>query len=75
MSKKQFNQQQKLAILKSAENLSIRDAADIAGIHYTTIYDGVSNLKPWARKHPLNISHPNQGVGLRKLIRIKNRQL
>lgn len=37
--KKQFDQKQKLKILKSAKELGIKDAAKIADVHYTTVYD------------------------------------
>jgi len=39
MGKKQFNQRQKLAVLKSAEEMGILKAAEAAGVHYTSVYD------------------------------------
>jgi transposase-like protein len=39
MSKQNFTQKQKLAILKGAEKTTVRYAAKVAGIHYTTLYD------------------------------------
>ncbi len=45
MSKKQFSQEQKLKILESAEKLGARPVADIAGIHYTTVYEWRNQLK------------------------------
>jgi transposase InsO family protein len=44
MSKKQFDQKQKLAIVKSSEKLGVREAARIGGIHYTTLYDWRNKL-------------------------------
>ena len=38
MGKKQFNQKQKLEILKSAEKVGPKEAAKLAQIHYTTVY-------------------------------------
>ena len=45
MSKKQFSQEQKLKILESAGKLGARPAADIAGIHCTTLYEWRNQLK------------------------------
>ena len=39
MGTKTFSQQQKLTILEGSENLGIKEAARVAGVHYTTIYD------------------------------------
>jgi hypothetical protein len=39
MSSQNFSQKQKLTILKSAGNVGIRKAAEIAGVHYTAVYD------------------------------------
>ena len=40
MSLKQFTQKQKLAIVKSAAKVGIKNAAKIAGVHYTTCLTG-----------------------------------
>ena len=34
-----FNQEQKLVVLESAQEVGIKDASDIAGVHYTTVYE------------------------------------
>jgi transposase InsO family protein len=39
MGARHYDQKQKLAILKSAEKVGVRKAAQIAGVHYTTVYD------------------------------------
>jgi len=39
MGLRQFSQKQKLAILDSAAEIGIKQAAEVAGVHYTTIYD------------------------------------
>jgi len=39
MGLKHYDQKQKLTILKSAEKIGIRKAANLAGIHYTTVYE------------------------------------
>ena len=43
MSSKQFTQKQKLSIVKSAAEIGIKQASEVAGVHYTTVYD-------WRRK-------------------------
>ena len=39
MSSKQFTQKQKLSIVKSAAEIGIKQASEVAGVHYTTVYD------------------------------------
>lgn len=39
MGSKRFTQEQKLAVLKRAEQMGIKEAARAAGVHYTTVYN------------------------------------
>ena len=39
MSKKQFDQQQKLTIACYAQEIRFKEVAKISGIHYTAVYD------------------------------------
>jgi hypothetical protein len=39
MSGKQFDQQQKAAIVENAKEIGFKEASRIAGVHYTTVYD------------------------------------
>lgn len=39
MGTKRFDQKQKLAVLKSASRVGIKEAARLSGIHYTSVYD------------------------------------
>ena len=39
MGTRTFSQQQKLKILEGSGNLGIKEAAKVAGVHYTTVYD------------------------------------
>ncbi len=39
MSPKKYSQKQKLIILKSARKVGVRKAAELTGVHYTTVYD------------------------------------
>ncbi len=43
MGAQQFDQQQKLTILEKAKEIGVKEAAKVAGVHYTTIYK-------WRRK-------------------------
>ena len=45
MGKKHFNQKQKLAVLRSAEQMGISKAAEAAGVHYTSVYDWKQRLE------------------------------
>jgi len=45
MSKRSFTQEQKLIILKKAEEFGVKETANIAGLHYTTVYDWRNKLK------------------------------
>jgi len=38
MGTKQFNQRQKLAVVESAKKVGIKEAARMAGVHYTSVY-------------------------------------
>ncbi len=39
-----FKKKQKLDILVNAKEIGIKKAADLAGIHYTTVYQGQRKL-------------------------------
>jgi transposase InsO family protein len=43
-TKKQYNQGQKLAVLESAAAIGMKEAAKLAGVHYTTIYEWRNQL-------------------------------
>ena len=45
MSMQSFSQAQKLTILKNAATVGIKEAAKIAGVHYTTVYDWRNKLE------------------------------
>lgn len=64
MSKLQFSQEQKLKILKSAEKLGVKPAADIAGVHYTTVYEWRRDLESSGKQAFLDYkpSYPGRGI-------------
>lgn len=67
MRKLQFGQEQKLKILKSAKKLGVRPAAEIAGIHYTTVYDWRNQLKAKGEKAFLEHQPAIPGRGVKKI--------
>lgn len=36
---KHFSQEEKIAVLNSAKEVGIRKAAELAGVHYTSVYE------------------------------------
>lgn len=45
MTAKQFSQEQKLKVVNSARELGPKAAAEIAGVHFTTVYDWIKKAK------------------------------
>lgn len=64
MSKQNYTQEQKVAILKSAKKTTVRDAAKVAGVHYTTVYDWRRQLETMGEKAFLEyqVSKPGRGI-------------
>ena len=64
MNKKQFDQQQKLKIVESAEEIGIKEAAKVADIHYTTVYDWKRYLAAVGKEAFLfhKPRHPGRGI-------------
>jgi transposase len=64
MSSKQFSQEQKLAIVTNAATIGFKQAAEIAGVHYTTVYDWQRDLKSLGQEAFLAYqpSYPGRGI-------------
>jgi len=64
MRKKNFIQKEKLTILKGAKKINVREAAKIAGVHYTTVYDWRKQLAIMGEKAFLEyqVSKPGRGI-------------
>jgi len=64
MSKKNYTQKQKIAILESAKKTTIKEAARVAGIHYTTVYDWRRQFEALGEKAFLEyqVSKPGRGI-------------
>ncbi|MHC4639111.1 MAG: integrase core domain-containing protein [Planctomycetota bacterium] len=67
MGKKQFNQKQKLEILKSAEKVGLKDAAKVAQIHYTTVYQWQRVLDALGEEAFLSYKPSTPGRGIKKI--------
>ena len=64
MSSKQFSQEQKLTIVENAATIGFKEAAEIAGVHYTTVYDWRRDLKSLGKAAFLAYqpSYPGRGI-------------
>jgi len=48
--KNQFTHEQKYTILESAGKIGIKEAAKVAGIHYTTVYEWRNRLETMGQR-------------------------
>jgi putative transposase len=67
MSKRNFSQKQKLAVLKSAEKIGIRKAAKIADVHYTTVYDWRKKFEAMGENAFLDYKVAKPGRGIKQI--------
>ena len=64
MGSRHFSQEQKLSILNSAAEIGVKQAAELAGVHYTSVYDWRRQLKSLDKQGFLdyNPSYPGRGI-------------
>ncbi len=67
MQTKQFDQKQKLAILESAKKVGIKEAARMAGIHYTSVYQWRRRFKAMGKEVFLSYKPACPGRGVKKI--------
>jgi len=67
MRTKQFDQKQKLAIIESAKKVGIKEAARMAGIHYTSVYQWRRRFKAMEKEAFLNYKPASPGRGVKKI--------
>jgi putative transposase len=67
MGSKRFDQEQKLAILKSASKVGIKEAAQSAGIHYTTLYQWQHQVEALGEKGFLTYKPSIPGRGVKEI--------
>ncbi len=65
--KSHFTQKQKLDILESARETGIKEAADLAGIHYTTVYQWQRKLEVLGDEVFLACRPKSRGRGIKKV--------
>ncbi|MDA3791288.1 MAG: helix-turn-helix domain containing protein [Desulfobacula sp.] len=67
MSKKNFTQKEKIAVLKSAEKTNVRDVAKVAGVHYTKVYDWRQLFKAMGEEPSLKCKAAKPGRGIKQI--------
>jgi len=67
MSIKRFDQEKKLKILESASKVGLKEAADLAGIHYTTVYQWQRKLEALGGESFLAYKPSYPGRGIKKI--------
>ncbi len=64
---KHFSQEQKLVILLSAKEVGVKEAAKLAGIHYTTVYEWRKKLEALGEENFLAAVPKSRGRGIKKI--------
>jgi putative transposase len=67
MGTKRFDQKQKLAVLKSASRVGIKEAAQLSGIHYTSVYDWQHRLDALGEEGFLAYKPSIPGRGIKEI--------
>lgn len=67
MEKKNFNQLQKLAVLRSGQKTTIKDAAKVVGVHYTTVYEWRKQFEIMGEKSFLEYQASKPGRGIKQI--------
>ena len=67
MAKKHFTQEQKLSVVEKAREIEFKEAAEIAGVHYTTVYEWQRDLQTLGREAFLNYEPSRPGRGIKEI--------
>lgn len=67
MSQKYFDQKQKLEIIESSQEIGVKEAAKIAEVHYTTVYDWKRLLKAIGKEAFLKYQPKYLGRGIKQI--------
>ena len=67
MVRKHFSQKQKLSVLRSAGQTTVKDAANIAEVHFTTVYDWKKQFEVMGEQGFLEYQVPRPGRGIKKI--------
>jgi len=65
--KKQFTQEQKLAVLESSKEVGIQKAALLADVHYTTVYEWCRQFEALGEAAFLAYQPPSRDRGIKKI--------
>jgi len=71
--KRQFTQKQKLDILESVKEIGIKKAADLAGVHYTTVYQWQRKLEVLGDDAFLAYQPGSRGRGIKRITKEKEK--
>ncbi len=64
---KHFGQEERLAVVKSAKEVGIKEAAQIAGVHYTTVYEWRREVDALGEEGFLACKVKSRGRGIKKV--------
>lgn len=64
---KRFNQEQKLAVMESAKAIGVKEAAVLAGVHFTTIYEWRKQLEALGEEAFLARKVVSKGRGVKRI--------
>jgi putative transposase len=67
MSQKQFDQQTKLKIIESALEIGYKEASNIAGVHWATVYDWKRQFDAFGKEAFLARKCPRPGRGVKQI--------
>ncbi len=67
MSKKQFDQQQKVVIVENAKEIGVKEASKIAGVHYTTVYEWSREVEAIGKEAFLAHETTRVGRGIKEI--------
>lgn len=68
-----FTQEQKLAVLAKARDIGVRQAAELIGVHYTTVYDWRKRLAALGKEGFLADRPRSRGRGIKKISKEKEK--
>lgn len=67
VKKRHFEQKQKLDVLESAKDVGIKESADLAGVHYSTVYQWQCKLNVLGEEAFLAYRPKSRGRGIKKV--------
>jgi len=67
MVSKRFDREEKLAIVRSGEQIGIKDAAKAAGVHYTSVYEWKKHLEALGEEGFLSYRSSKPGRGVKRI--------